>query len=109
MTSYRANTSGTRCTATVSDTYSFHGHGCGNRAKFGEFCGLHSPEEQAKRRKARPPTQHEQRVARAEREEKAQARLVAAGDRMAGQVENSATQAAREFAAEEWRAAKAAL
>ncbi len=35
---------------------------CPKKAKFGDYCGTHSPEEKARRKKARPPTQFQRRM-----------------------------------------------
>ena len=42
----------------------WHSTQCTNRRKFGDFCGVHSPEKKAERAKARGPTQYERDVAR---------------------------------------------
>lgn len=43
---------------------------CGNKAKYGDYCGIHSPEQQAKRAKKRGPTQFEKDWMRRDKERK---------------------------------------
>lgn len=57
-----------RCQESVPDVSGFHRFQCTNRAKYGPFCGIHSPEKKAERAAKRPPTDFERRLARAQRE-----------------------------------------
>ncbi len=41
---------------------------CENNAKYGDYCGVHSPEKQAERAKARGPTRYERDCASRKRE-----------------------------------------
>lgn len=43
-----------RCIAKISDYTGFHFHRCKNRAKFGNYCGLHAPEKRKERRANNP-------------------------------------------------------
>lgn len=60
------------CVDTVSDRGGWHSFPCPNPAKYGEFCGVHSPEKQkeraAKRDAERGPTQWEIETARRQKE-----------------------------------------
>ncbi len=46
-----------RCVSTIRGIGGFRSFPCGNRARYGKYCGVHSPEKQAERAKARGPTQ----------------------------------------------------
>lgn len=50
-----------RCKKEIWSDWSHHQ--CSNTAKYGDHCGVHSPEKQAERRKARGPTQFEREIA----------------------------------------------
>jgi hypothetical protein len=49
----------TLCKDTVSDHTGWRSYPCGRKAKYGDYCGIHSPEQKMKRAKARGPTQFE--------------------------------------------------
>ena len=51
------------CTATVYPNGWIRGYQCTNAAKYGDHCGIHSPEKQAERREARGPTRFERELA----------------------------------------------
>ncbi len=48
-----------KCEKSVSDSGGWHSHPCGRPAKYGDYCGVHSPERRAERAKQRGPTQFE--------------------------------------------------
>ncbi len=52
-----------RCIECVYSPGAFTGFRCSNRAKYGAYCGVHSPEKQAERAVKRGPTQWERECA----------------------------------------------
>ncbi len=59
-----------KCKDTVwNGTYS-RSSPCPNNAKFGDYCGVHSPEEKARRRQERGPTLFERQLASSKRRER---------------------------------------
>ena len=52
------------CIHRVPDHTGFHTYACNNPTKHGEYCGVHSPERQAERKKKRGPTQYDRERAR---------------------------------------------
>ena len=47
------------CAASVTDRDGWDTYDCMNPAKYGDYCGVHSPEQKKKRAEARGPTQYE--------------------------------------------------
>lgn len=75
------------CIELVGDSAGWRSSQCTNRKKFGDYCGTHSPEKKAERRKARGPTQFELEVAaarkRADRRQRLEAVVAAAREAIA--------------------------
>lgn len=51
------------CADSVWDAGGWHRYPCPNRARYGDYCGLHSPEKKAARRVKRGPTKYERECA----------------------------------------------
>lgn len=52
------------CEGTVNDPGGFYTWPCANKAKYGAYCGIHSPQRIEERRIARGPTQFERNCAK---------------------------------------------
>ena len=52
-----------RCEARVRDSGGYHPYPCANPAKYGDYCGQHSPEKRAERAAKRGPTKWERECA----------------------------------------------
>jgi hypothetical protein len=70
------------CMASVPDSIGWRSSQCSNARKYGDLCGIHSPEKQAERAKKRGPTRFERECAarrkRATRERALEGVLIAA-------------------------------
>ncbi len=53
-----------KCKTMVSDPGGWHFYRCSRNAKYGEYCGTHSPEKIAERKEKRGPNQYQKEVAR---------------------------------------------
>jgi hypothetical protein len=62
------------CKAKLYGSTSYRGYQCANRAKYGDFCGTHSPEKKAERAAKRGPTWNDLEFNRSEKRQEVIAR-----------------------------------